>query len=118
MEENKLAIQNELSHVDIRNLIYTIRGKQVMLDSDVAMLYQYETKNVNKAVKRNINRFPEDFCFQLTKAEMDKMWFQNGTTSKFLFRILINNIFYSTFKLLFPIVFFLFLTSICHFKIP
>ena len=57
MEENKLAIQNELSHVDIRNLIYTIRGKQVMLDSDVAMLYHYETKNVNKAVKRNIDRF-------------------------------------------------------------
>ena len=81
MEENKLAIQNELSHVDIRNLIYTIRGKQVMLDSDVAMLYHYETKNVNKAVKRNIDRFPEDFCFQLTKDEMDKMWFQNGTTS-------------------------------------
>ena len=82
MEENKLAIQNELSHVDIRNLIYTIRGKQVMLDSDVAMLYHYETKNVNKAVKRNIDRFPEDFCFQLTKDEMDKMWFQNATTSK------------------------------------
>ena len=82
MEENKLAIQNELSHVDIRNLIYTIRGKQVMLDSDVAMLYHYETKNINKAVKRNIDRFPEDFCFQLTKDEMDKMWFQNGTTSK------------------------------------
>ena len=72
MEENKLAIQNELSHVDIRNLIYTIRGKQVMLDSDVAMLYHYETKNVNKAVKRNIDRFPEDFCFQLTKDEMEK----------------------------------------------
>ena len=71
MEENKLAIQNELSHVDIRNLIYTIRGKQVMLDSDVAMLFHYETKNVNKAVKRNIDRFPEDFCFQLTKDEMD-----------------------------------------------
>ncbi len=82
MEENKLVIQNELSHVDIRNLIYTIRGKQVMLDSDVAMLYHYETKNVNKAVKRNIDRFPEDFCFQLTKDEMNKMWFQNGTTSK------------------------------------
>ena len=81
MEENKLAIQNELSHVDIRNLIYTIRGKQVMLDSDVAMLYHYETKNVNKAVKRNIDRLTEDFCFQLTKDEMDKMWFQNGTTS-------------------------------------
>lgn len=73
MEENQLAVQNKLSNVDIRNLIYTIRGKQVMLDSDVAMLYHYETKNVNKAVKRNIDRFPEDFCFQLTKSEMDKM---------------------------------------------
>lgn len=70
MEENQLAIKKDLSHVDIRNLIYTIRGKQVMLDSDVAMLYHYETKNVNKAVKRNIDRFPEDFCFQLTKDEM------------------------------------------------
>ncbi len=82
MEENKLSIQNEISNEEIKNLIYTIRGKQVMLDSDVAMLYHYETKNVNKAVKRNIDRFPEDFCFQLTKDEMDKMWFQNGTTSK------------------------------------
>ena len=41
MEENKLVIQNELSNEDIKNLIYTIRGKQVMLDSDVAMLYNY-----------------------------------------------------------------------------
>lgn len=46
------------------------------------MLYQYATKNINKAVKRKIERFPEDFCFQLTKEERDKMWFQNGTTSK------------------------------------
>ena len=82
MEDNKLSIQNEITNEEIKNLIYTIRGKQVMLDSDVAMLYNYETKNVNKAVKRNIDRFPEDFCFQLTKDEMDKMWFQNGTTSK------------------------------------
>lgn len=73
MEENKLVIQNKLSNEEIKNLIYTIREKQVMLDSDVAMLYHYETKNINKAVKRNIDRFPEDFCFQLTKAEMDKM---------------------------------------------
>lgn len=82
MEENKLVIQNEFTVENIKNLIYTVRGKQVMLDSDVAMLYQYETKNINKAVKRNIDRFPEDFCFQLSKTEMDKMWFQNGTTSK------------------------------------
>ena len=72
MEENKLAIQNELTNEDIKNLIYTIRGKQVMLDSDVAMLYHYETKNVNKAVKRNIDRFPEDFCFQLLRMKWIK----------------------------------------------
>ena len=47
----------------LTNLIYEVRGKQVMLDSDVAMLYHYETKNINKAMKRNIDRFPEDFCF-------------------------------------------------------
>ena len=45
----------------IKNLIYSIRGKQVMLDSDLASLYQVETKNLNKAVKRNIERFPSAF---------------------------------------------------------
>lgn len=82
MDENKLVVQNEFSNDEIKNLIYTVRGKQVMLDSDVAMLYHYETKKINQAVKRNIDRFPEDFCFQLTKNEMDKMWFQIGTTNK------------------------------------
>lgn len=53
MEENKLAIQNELTNEDIKNLIYTIRGKQVMLDSDVARLYNYQTKRVNETVSRN-----------------------------------------------------------------
>ncbi len=82
MEENKLAIQNELVIEDIKNLIYTIRGKQVMLDSDVAMLYHYTTKNINKAVKRNIERFPEDFCFQLTETEFQNLRFQFGTLNK------------------------------------
>ena len=82
MEENKLSIQNEISNEEIKNLIYTIRGKQVMLDSDVAMLYHYPTKRINETVNRNKQRFPENFCFQLTKDEMDKMWFQNVTTSK------------------------------------
>ena len=67
---------------DIKNLIYTIRGKQVMLDSDVAMLYHYETKNVNKAMKRNIERFPEDFCFQLNDSEFKNLRFQFGTLNK------------------------------------
>ena len=82
MEENKLVIQNGLSKEDIENLIYTIRGKQVMLDSDVAMLYNYETKKVNQAVKRNIDRFPERFFFQLTEEELEIMWSQIVTTSK------------------------------------
>ncbi len=76
-----MILQNELPNKEIKNLIYAIRGKQVMLDSDVAMLYHYETKNINKAVKRNIERFPEDFCFQLTKSEVKNLRFQTGTSS-------------------------------------
>lgn len=53
----------------IENLIYEVRGKQVILASDVARLYESETKIINQVVKRNINRFPENFCFQLTKEE-------------------------------------------------
>lgn len=57
--------------MQIKNLIYTIRGHRVMLDSDLAMLYEVETKVLNQAVKRNIKRFPLNFMFQLTKDE----WF-------------------------------------------
>lgn len=83
-ENNRILINEELKETTyetekIKNLIYTIRGKQVMLDSDVAMLYHYTTKNINKAMKRNIDRFPKDFCFQITKEELETMWFQNGT---------------------------------------
>ena len=59
MENKPTIVPKEIS-----NLIYTVRDKQVMLDSDLATLYQVETKNLNKAVKRNIERFPEKFCFQ------------------------------------------------------
>ena len=55
--------------VQIKNLIYTIRGHRVMLDSDLAMLYEVETKVLNQAVKRNNKRFPANFMFQLTKEE-------------------------------------------------
>ena len=75
--ENRPAI----SLMEIKNLIYTIRGKQVMLDSDLASLYQVETKNLNKAVKRNIERFPVSFCFQLTEEEVENLRFQIGTSS-------------------------------------
>ena len=66
---------------DIKNLIYTIRGKQVMLDKDVAMLYHYETKKINQTVKRNIERFPEKFCFQLTEEETENLRSQFVTSS-------------------------------------
>ena len=80
-EINSLAIQDNLSNEDIKNLIYTIKGKQVMLDSDVARLYHYETKKINQTVKRNINRFPEKFCFRLTKDEFEFMWSQIVTSN-------------------------------------
>ena len=55
----------------IRNKIYEIRGQRVMLDRDLASLYGVETRTLNQAVKRNIERFPEDFMFQLTKGELE-----------------------------------------------
>ncbi|GEM53732.1 MULTISPECIES: ORF6N domain-containing protein [Bacteroidota] len=60
-----------IAQKEIENLIYTIRGKQVMLDSDLARIYQVETKVFNQAVKRNEERFPENFRFQLTQDEFD-----------------------------------------------
>ena len=81
--KEKLDISNN-NIESIKNLIYTIRGKQVMLDSDVAMLYHYETKKINQTVKRNIERFPEKFCFQLTENELEDMWSQFVTASKML----------------------------------
>lgn len=81
-EINNLIVQDHLSNEEIKNLIYTIRGKQVMLDSDVAMLYHYETKKINQAVKRNIERFPEKFCFQLTEEEFSSLRSQIVTLNK------------------------------------
>lgn len=63
----------EKDSIVIENMIYEVRGVQVMLSSDVAKLYQVETKRINEVIKRNINRFPESFCFQLTNKEIDEM---------------------------------------------
>ena len=59
--------------INIENMIYEIRGVHVMLSSDVAKLYQVETKVLNQTIKRNINRFPESFCFRLTNQEIDEL---------------------------------------------
>ena len=69
---NELAIQ-ELSNSDlIRSRIFTIRGVQVMLDKDLAELYGVEVSQLNRQVKRNIERFPDDFMFQLTREECSR----------------------------------------------
>ena len=92
MEQNNNIVQNvELDETiydadKIKNLIYNIRGKQVMLDSDVAMLYHYKTKRINETVQRNKERFPENFCFQLTELETKNLnkninWSQIATAS-------------------------------------
>lgn len=66
----------------IQNRIYEIRGERVMLDRDLAALYQTETKSLNLAVKRNIKRFPQDFMFQLTHTEFESLRFQIETLEK------------------------------------
>ena len=63
----------------IEDMIYEIRVKQVMLDSDLAKLFNYETKNLNRQVQRNQNRFPENYCFQLTMQEYENLRCQNVT---------------------------------------
>ncbi len=65
----------------IESKIYEIRGQRVMLDKDLADLYAVETKNLNKAVKRNPDRFPPDFMFQLTEEEFNHLRFHFGTSS-------------------------------------
>jgi len=65
----------------IQRKIFEIRGQKVMLDKDLAVIYGVLTGNLNKAVKRNIKRFPKDFMFQLTKDEFNNLIFQNGTSS-------------------------------------
>ena len=71
----------EITRPSIEKMIYVIRDKQVMLDSDLAVLYQVETGALNRAVKRNISRFPEDFRFQLTKEEYQSLRCQTGISS-------------------------------------
>ena len=65
---------------NIENLIYEVRGKQVMLDSDLAKLYQVETKRINEVVKRNKMRFPERYAFRITEEEYCFLKSQNSTS--------------------------------------
>lgn len=73
-KEEKLSVSNiEIAQYNIKSMIYVVRNQQVMVDSDLAMLYQVETRTLNQTVKRNITRFPERFRFQLTKEEYENL---------------------------------------------
>ena len=65
-------MEKEITSVLLESKIFLIRGKQVMIDRDLAELYGVETKRITEAVKRNIERFPEEFRFQLTQDEMNE----------------------------------------------
>jgi hypothetical protein len=71
----------EIQLDQIQNMIYLILGQKVMLDSDLAKLYEVETKYLNKQVKRNNQRFPDDFMFRLSKEEFEALRCQIGTSS-------------------------------------
>lgn len=76
MENNNIALITkqlkipECEPENIKKLIYTIRGKQIMLDKDIGLLYNYEATEINKEMNKNKERFPEDFCFKITSEEM------------------------------------------------
>ncbi len=76
-KENVLVVTDEV----VMNKIYVIRNQKVMLDKDLADLYQVETKQLKRQVKRNIERFPEDFMFELTQLEYENLRCQIGTSS-------------------------------------
>ena len=77
-DKNLVIVDNR----EIQNLIYTIRDKQVMIDSDLATLYQVTTKRLNEQVRRNKNRFPSEFMFRLTAEEYEYLRSQNATSSE------------------------------------
>ena len=77
-EKNKLSI---IPDEVVMSKIYLIRGQKVMLDADLAELYGVETKQLKRAVRRNIDRFPDDFMFELNKEELDNLRSQIGTSS-------------------------------------
>ena len=79
---NELIVKDDIK---IENMIYEIREREVMLDSDLAMLFGYETGQLNRQVQRNIDRFPEKYCFKLTNEEYNILRCQIGisTTNAF-----------------------------------
>lgn len=80
-DTRKSAIAPSFEAMPLANLIHDVRGCSVMMDSDLALLYQVETKRINESVRRNQARFPEEFCFQLTREEHDALRSQFATSN-------------------------------------
>jgi hypothetical protein len=86
-----MSKEMSISQQQIENRIFNVRGEQVMLDSDLAEMYQVETKVLNQAVSRNIDRFPDDFMLQLTQEEWDNLRTQIATSSLRSQNVTLNN---------------------------
>lgn len=84
---------NTVTIPSVERMIYVIRGQKVMLDSDLAKLYEVETRTFNQAVKRNLDRFPRDFMFQLTEEENDAIKNLKGTEDAYGGRRYLPNVF-------------------------
>lgn len=86
-----MLVPDKADNSNIRNLVYMIRGQQVMLDSNLACLYKVEAESLNRAVKRNEERFPDDFCFQLTKSEYENLKCQIGISRENLSEVYLKS---------------------------
>ena len=86
MENREIEMENEVISTEdtIKSKILVIRGQQVMIDRDLAQIYGVETKRLNEQVKRNSERFPENFCFQLDEREFEN-WRSQFATGSILF---------------------------------
>lgn len=80
LSQDAFVVQNlHLKQINIEDLIYVVRGQKVMIDSDLAMLYEEETKYLKRSVRNHIKRFPDDFMFELTKEEYASLRCKNST---------------------------------------
>ena len=77
-----ISIYEPIDKEKVKTQIFEIRGYRVILGSDISVYFDVTTGNLNKAMKRNIKRFPENFCFQLSKNEYENLIFQNGISSQ------------------------------------
>ena len=92
-DENEVKVYEPIDIETVKAQIFEVRGYRVMLDSDIALYFDVATGQMNRAMKRNIKRFPEEFCFQLTDEEVLRCQF--GISKKFAQMVIARQIYYS-----------------------